>query len=58
MPCARPMSQIPRLDAERARLRATDELVPQALAGWRPLIRATGELPTSPEREDDKDGRA
>ena len=28
----------PRLDAERARLRATDEEVPRARAGWRPQI--------------------
>ena len=28
----------PDLDAERARLRATDELVPQALSGWRPQV--------------------
>jgi TolC family type I secretion outer membrane protein len=33
----------PRLEAERARLRATDERVPQALAGWRPqLVARTG----------------
>lgn len=30
----------PELAAGRARLRATDELVPQALAGWRPTITA------------------
>jgi TolC family type I secretion outer membrane protein len=30
----------PRLEAERARLRATDERVPQALAGWRPQLLA------------------
>jgi TolC family type I secretion outer membrane protein len=42
----------PRLDAERARLRATDELVPQALAGWRPLIRATGGLTLNRRTED------
>ena len=30
------------LEAERARQRATDELVPQALSGWRPTITATG----------------
>lgn len=29
----------PTLLAERARLRSTDELVPQALAGWRPTVR-------------------
>jgi TolC family type I secretion outer membrane protein len=28
----------PDLEAERARLRATDELVPQALSGWRPQL--------------------
>lgn len=30
----------PTLQAERATLRATDELVPQALSGWRPTITA------------------
>jgi hypothetical protein len=30
----------PRLNAERARLRATDENVPQALAGYRPQLNA------------------
>jgi outer membrane protein len=30
------------LEAERARQRATDELVPQALSGWRPTITANG----------------
>jgi TolC family type I secretion outer membrane protein len=45
-------AQNPRLDAERARLRATDELVPQALAGWRPLIRATGDLTLDRETQD------
>jgi outer membrane protein len=30
------------LEAERARQRATDELVPQALSGWRPTITAQG----------------
>jgi outer membrane protein len=30
----------PRLEAERARLRATDERVPQALSGWRPQLSA------------------
>jgi outer membrane protein len=29
------------LEAERARQRATDELVPQALSGWRPVVTAT-----------------
>jgi TolC family type I secretion outer membrane protein len=46
--------QSPRLDSERARLRATDEQVPQALSGWRPLIRATGEAALAYQRDDDK----
>lgn len=33
----------PTLQARRARLRATDEGVPQALANWRPTVRLTGE---------------
>ncbi len=32
----------PTLLAERAKLRATDEGVPQALAGWRPTVNVTG----------------
>jgi TolC family type I secretion outer membrane protein len=44
----------PRLDSERARLRATDEAVPQALGGWRPQIRASGEAGLAWERDDDK----
>ncbi|MDX2259709.1 MAG: TolC family outer membrane protein [Hyphomicrobiaceae bacterium] len=34
----------PRIDAERARLRATDESVPRALSGYRPRINATGDV--------------
>ena len=34
----------PKLDAERARLRATDEGVPQAKAGYHPTAAATGNL--------------
>ena len=34
----------PKLDAERARQRADDELVPQALSGTRPTLTATGEV--------------
>ena len=34
----------PALAAQRARLRATDEAVPQALAGWRPTIMFTGAI--------------
>ena len=32
----------PQLEAQRARLRATDEGVPQALSGWRPTVTARG----------------
>ena len=32
----------PQLEAERARLRAADEGVPQALSGWRPTVTAKG----------------
>jgi outer membrane protein len=34
----------PTLDAARAAQRATDELVPQALSGWRPIITAQGSV--------------
>ncbi len=34
----------PRLDAERARLRAVDEEVPRAMAGYRPFINGTGDV--------------
>ncbi len=34
----------PQLEAQRARLRATDEQVPQALSGWRPTLRALGSV--------------
>ncbi|MGQ0671951.1 MAG: TolC family outer membrane protein [Hyphomicrobium sp.] len=34
----------PRLDAERARLRATDENVARAMSGYRPQIDATGDV--------------
>jgi outer membrane protein len=33
----------PQILAERARLRATDEFVPQALSGWRPTVTVTGQ---------------
>jgi TolC family type I secretion outer membrane protein len=33
----------PTLNAERARQRATDEQVPQALSGWRPTVTANGD---------------
>jgi TolC family type I secretion outer membrane protein len=34
----------PRLESQRAALRATDELVPQALSGWRPNLEARGDV--------------
>lgn len=34
----------PTLRAERAKLRATDELVPQALSGWRPTVQLNAEV--------------
>jgi outer membrane protein len=34
----------PRIDAERARLRATDESVPQAKAGYRPRVNASADV--------------
>lgn len=34
----------PQLDAERARLRATDEGVPQAASGYRPTVRGTADF--------------
>lgn len=37
-------SNNPTLQAARAELRATDELVPQALAGWRPTAAINGQL--------------
>ena len=36
----------PGLQAQRARLRAVDEEVPEALAGWRPTVEAAGDLGT------------
>ncbi|WP_207478622.1 TolC family outer membrane protein [Arenibaculum pallidiluteum] len=41
---ARAYQTNPTLDAQRAQLRATDELVPQALSGYRPTIDATGSI--------------
>ena len=37
----------PALQAERARLRAVDEEVPEALAGWRPTVEIAGDVGTS-----------
>lgn len=47
----------PRLAGQRARVRTTDERVPQALAGWRPTVIATGEAgPRRIEQDDDQLG--
>ncbi len=40
----------PQLLSERARLRATDELVPQAAAGWRPTVQASASYGIGRER--------
>jgi TolC family type I secretion outer membrane protein len=37
-------SSNPTLQAERARQRSTDELVPQALSGWRPTVNTEGSI--------------
>lgn len=37
----------PTLEAQRAHLRATDELVPQALANWRPTVKLSGDVSRS-----------
>lgn len=34
----------PTLEAERARVRGVDEQVPQALSGWRPTVKLTGDI--------------
>jgi len=49
----------PRLDAERARLRATDESVPQARSGYRPFIEANADIGFEDNRVrlDDNQGR-
>jgi TolC family type I secretion outer membrane protein len=44
----------PRLEAERARLRAIDEQVPQALAGWRPQLLLRSGAGISQESEEVK----
>lgn len=41
----------PRLEAQRAALRATDENVPQALAGWRPSFNASGSIGQGYQRD-------
>lgn len=46
----------PQLEAQRAALRATDELVPQALSGWRPTVQTEGAaVLNDAERPDDRD---
>lgn len=39
----------PTLEAQRARLRANDELVPQALSNWRPVVKLSGDSGRSSE---------
>lgn len=41
---AQAYSSNPQLSAQQARLRRTDELVPQAVSGWRPRLRSFGEI--------------
>ena len=45
----------PALQAERARLRAVDEEVPEALAGWRPTVEIAGDVGTSYSKTDGED---
>ena len=52
---ARAYQHNPQLNAERAALRATDEGVPQALAGYRPSVNADGTV-TASEIESRPDG--
>lgn len=47
----------PTLQAQRAALRATDEGVPQARAGWRPRVELTGELTGLRDESDLTTGR-
>ena len=42
----------PALQAERARIRAVDEEVPEALAGWRPTVEIAGDVGTSYNKTD------
>ena len=42
----------PTLQAERARLRAVDEEVPAALAGWQPTVELAGDLGASYSKTD------
>ncbi|MCY4406707.1 MAG: TolC family protein, partial [Rhodospirillaceae bacterium] len=42
----------PALQAQRARLRAVDEEVPAALAGWRPTVEIAGDIGASYSRTD------
>ena len=48
----------PQLEAERARLRAADEGVPQALSGWRPTVTARGSAGYGPVPEQEAVGAA
>jgi outer membrane protein len=48
----------PQVNAERARLRATDELVPQALSGYRPQVSATADIGVQYQQSDGSSGSA
>ena len=48
----------PRLEAERAKLRADDEEVPRAKSGYRPRLNATADVGATSERVNPKGGRA
>ena len=47
----------PKIDAERARLRATDEEVPQARSGWLPTVHGTAEFGQTAHHDQARDLR-
>lgn len=47
----------PDIESQRAALRATDELLPQALAGWRPTVQVTSDATFADTRSQAGDGR-
>ena len=55
---ARAYMRNPQLGAERARQRATDETVPQALDGWRPTVSANGDYGVVDEKIKTTTGRS
>src|SRR5215204_2143528 len=46
----------PQLNAERARVRATDEIVPQALSGYRPTVTVTADVDVQYFRQESESG--